>query len=424
MMQQTRYPRLGERCWFERLENGLPIYVVPRPHFEKQYAFFATSYGGMDLRYQFDGRWLESPAGVAHFLEHKMFDTREGNALQILSANGASPNAFTSAEITGYYFECTQGFEANLRTLLSFVSVPYFTAESVAKEQGIIGQEIQMMEDSPDWKLYNNLLRGLYAHHPLRESVAGSQESISHITAETLYNCHRAFYHPGNMVLCVAGDVDPERVAAVARMVLPGDSRGKTKKDHGIPETMTAAQPVTQVQMAVSAPNFLLGYKAEPHPMGEENLRLQLVGELAAELLCGTSSPLYERLYDEGLIDKSFGAVYEDYPDGAHLVLGGESRDPEQVAQAIQVEGERLAREGVPQDRFSRCEKAAYGSRVRALNAFDHCCIQLAQGAFKGYHYYRFPELYDGMTPQDVRAFLDRVVRQERAALSVVRPLE
>lgn len=424
MMQQMKYPRLGENCWYEKLENGLSVYVIKRPGFEKQYAFFATSYGGMDMRYQFDGQWQDSPAGVAHYLEHKMFDTKEGNALQALSANGASPNAYTSAEITAYHFECTEGFEANLRTLLSFVSVPYFTAESVAKEQGIIGQEIRMMEDNPGWRLFHNLLTGLYDHHPLRVTVAGSEESISHITAETLYTCHKAFYHPGNMVLCVAGDVDPNRVAAIARMVLPANSHGKTVKDHGQPEEMKAAAPYTEEAMPVSAPNFFLGFKAEPHEMGEGNLRAQLVGELAGELLCGESSPLYETLYNDGLIDKSFGIAYEDYPDAAFLLMGGESRDPKAVAAAILAEGERIAREGIPAQRFERCRKACYGSRVRVLNSFEHCCNQLAQGEFKGYDYYTFPQVYQSITVKDVEDFLKRVVTQERSSVSVIVPLE
>lgn len=423
-MEQIRYPRLGEQCWFEKLPNGLSVYVVPRRGFQKKYAFFATSYGGMDMRYQFNGQWQDSPAGVAHYLEHKMFDTKEGNALQLLSANGASPNAFTSVDITGYYFECTQSFERNLRTLLSFVSVPWFTAESVAKEQGIIGQEIQMIEDNPFWRLYNNLLQGLYDHHPLRVSVVGSQASIARITAQTLYTCHKAFYHPGNMALCVVGDVDPGRVAAIVRMVLPSNTHGKTVKDHGAPEEMRAASPLVEARMAVSAPCFYLGFKAEPHPQGEEGLRMQLIGELAAELLCGESSPLYQRLYEEGLIDKSFGVSYEDYPDAAFLALGGESRDPMQTARAIQTEAERLVKEGISEERFLRCKKAAYGSRVRMLNSFENCCIQLVQGAFKGYDYYRFPELYDAITVRDVGDFLARVAVKERSSVSVVKPME
>ena len=220
-MVSKEYPRIGEKIYHAELPNGLHIYVDRRPEFQKSYAFFATNYGGMDMKFRLDGQWRDTPAGVAHFLEHKMFDTKEGNALQELAANGASPNAFTSNAITGYYFESTEKFEENLRILLSFVSIPYFTKESVDKEQGIIGQEIGMIEDDPDWVVFMDLMQALYEKHPVRVSVAGSAESISHITAETLYACHKAFYDPSNMVLCVAGDVDPEKICQAAREILP-----------------------------------------------------------------------------------------------------------------------------------------------------------------------------------------------------------
>ena len=421
-MNRTQFPRLGETCFETELDNGLTICVIPRPGYLKSYAFFATGYGGMNLRFRTEDGWQDSPAGVAHFLEHKMFDTKEGNALQILTANGASPNAFTMADMTGYYFECTEGFAENLRTLLSFVSQPYFTQESVAKEQGIIGQEIQMIEDNPDWRLYQNLLRALYRNNPLRIPLAGSKNSIAEITADTLYQCHRAFYHPGNMVLCVVGDVDPEQVAAIAQDVLPQEHRDRAEKDLGAPEPDAPAERQITEVMAVSSPNFLLGLKARPHPAGEEDLRLQLLGDLAGDILAGESSPLYAKLYSEGLIDKSFFVSYESSPGTAFLMMGGESKQVEPVTEAILDEGARLRREGINPDLFRRCKKAAYGSRVRALNSMDHVGTRLAAGKLKGYHYYRFADLYDTIALEDIQAFLDGLIRQDCAALSVVTP--
>lgn len=233
-MERKRYERLDETMFHTVLPNGLPIYVDEKPEYGKQFAFFATHYGGMNMRYQVEGGpWQETPAGVAHFLEHKMFDTEDGNALQILAANGVDPNAFTSSSLTGYYFEGTDGFEENLRTLLSFVSVPYFTPESVAKEQGIIGQEIRMGEDNPDSEVFYNLLKGLYHHNPIRVHIAGTVESIAAITADTLYACHRAFYNPGNMVLCVAGNVNADRIAEIAAQVLPASPAPAVRTDFG-----------------------------------------------------------------------------------------------------------------------------------------------------------------------------------------------
>ena len=173
-MRPVHYERLGETVYCETLPNGLEIRVVPKPDHVKKYAFFATRYGGMDTRFQLSGKWLDTPAGIAHYLEHKMFDTEEGNALQKLAKNGAEPNAFTSNAMTGYYFDSTDHFDENLEILLSFVSIPYFTEESVAKEQGIIGQEIRMIEDNPDWQIYSRLLRALYRTHTARTSIAGT----------------------------------------------------------------------------------------------------------------------------------------------------------------------------------------------------------------------------------------------------------
>ena len=421
-MKQTFYERIGESVYREVLPNGLQVCVVPKPEHAKKYAFFATRYGGMDTRFCLDGKWLDTPAGIAHYLEHKMFDTKEGNALQELAANGASPNAFTSNAITGYYFESTEKFEENLRILLSFVSIPYFTKESVDKEQGIIGQEIQMIEDDPEWQVFMNLLSALYQNHPIRVSVAGSRESISHITADTLYACHKAFYNPANMVLCVAGDVDPERICALAREILPKEGGAEIQRDYGAAEPETAAEPLRELRMAVSTPIFQLGFKADPAPNGEERLRRQLMGELCMEALLGTSSPLYARLYGEGLVNNSFGYGYEAYPGCAFLAAGGESRDPEAVRNAVLAEAGRIAGDGIEAGLWNRLKKAAYGSRVRGLNSFEQICVQLAQGHFAGVEYLRFPEVFDSIERTDVEDCLRRWVIPERAALAVVRP--
>ena len=275
-----------------------------------------------------------------------MFDTKEGNALQELAANGASPNAFTSNAITGYYFESTEKFEENLRILLSFVSIPYFTKESVDKEQGIIGQEIGMIEDDPDWVVFMDLMQALYEKHPVRVSVAGSAESISHITAETLYACHKAFYDPSNMVLCVAGDVDPEKICQAAR----GDPAGAARRagcpgDYGAQEPAEVCQPMIQREMEVSVPLFQLGFKGEAAP--EER------GPCASS--CWASWPVRHfwatparcmpdstgRGWSTGISPTGMRAT-----PAALSCVPGESKDPEGVRAAVAAEAERIAREG------------------------------------------------------------------------------
>ena len=423
-MEEKTYGRVGERIVQTKLNNGLQIFVAVKPEFQKSYAFFATNYGSMDMRFLLDGQWLDTPGGVAHYLEHKTFDTEDGNALQDLAANGASPNAFTSLSITGYYFESTEKFEENLKTLLSFVSVPYYTQESVDKEQGIIGQEIRMGDDEPETQVFYGMLEGLYANSPVKVNIAGTVESIAQITAETLNLCHKAFYDPGNMVLCVAGNVDPEKIAAIAEEILPKQGRPPVERDYGEEEPPTAAKKLWEKEMAVSTPIFQLGFKAPPPRRGQEWLREELVGDLACEVLLGTSSPLYEKLYSEGLINESFSYGCEAYPGVAFLCAGGESREPEAVRKAVLEEAERISREGVDEALFQRVKKAAYGNLVRGLNSFETICVNQAMGYFCGYEYLDFPACYDSIAKADVEAYIQHTVTETKGTLAVIRPKE
>ena len=423
-MEKQKFAMVGESMYHEKLENGLNVFVFPKPEFQKGYAFFAANYGGMDMRFCLNGAWHNTPAGVAHYLEHKMFDTQEGNALQDLAANGASPNAFTSNAITGYYFDSTEKFEENLRILLSFVSVPWFTQESVDKERGIIGQEIGMIEDDPHWKCYMNLMKALFQHHPIRVSVAGSVESIAEITPETLYACHKAFYDPANMVLCVAGPVDPEHICDVAREILPKEAGPIAAKDYGEKERPRAAQSYIEERMEVSAPIFQLGWKGDAPVNGEDRLRQELVGGLALEVLLGNSSPLYAKLYREGLINQEFGYSYESSFGCAFLAADGESKAPEAVCAAVAAEAARIGREGVDPALWERVKKGVYGNRVRGLNSFENLCVGQAQAFFAGYDFLRFADIFDAITKEEAEELIANWVTGERTALSVVRAKE
>ena len=422
-MKPTFYERIGETVYWEKLPNGLQICVLPKPEFAKSYAFFATRYGGMDTRFCLNGTWLDTPAGIAHYLEHKMFDTKEGNALQELAKNGAEPNAFTSNAMTGYYFDSTEHFEENLEILLSFVSIPYFTDESVAKEQGIIGQEIRMIEDNPDWQIYTRLLQALYKTSTARNSVAGSIESIRAITAETLYDCHKAFYTPSNMILTVVGPVDPIHVTDIARRILPREGGPEIPRDYGQePETVAARE--THTVMAVSTPQFLVGYKCAPAQHGEDYLRRQMIGEMACDVLLGDSSPLYHRLYEQGLINSSFGGSFEMMPGVAYLYAGGDCKEPGRVTEAIAREAERLDREGIDEAYYQRIRRASLGSTLRGLNSFENIAVSMTEGYFHGYDAFRFPQVFDTITKQDVAAFLKENIVEERSALSQILPKE
>ena len=423
-MDKKLYPRIGEEVIWVTLDNGLPVCIVPKKGFSRKYALFATRYGGMDMRFRLNGQWLDTPAGIAHYLEHKMFDTEDGNALQELAMNGAEPNAFTSNAITCYYFDSTEKFYENLEILLSFVSVPYFTDESVEKEQGIIGQEIGMIEDNPEWQVYKQLMQSLYHTSPARTPVAGSVESIREITAQTLYGCHRAFYTPANMCLVVVGDVEPQQVLDIARRVLPKDSGELIERDYGAEEPTEAARAYAEERMEVSMPSFLVGFKCPPQHGGEEQHRFAAIGELACDVLMGESSPLYARLYSQGLINGSFGAAFDILPGAAYAYAGGDSKDPKAVAEAILAEAQRLVREGVDEDYYKRIVNANFGAALRELNSFESIAVSMAEGRFQGYDPYRFPEIYDSITAADVLAFLRENVTRSHMALSVIAPKE
>ena len=423
-MEKKLYERIGEEVFRATLPNGLPVYIVPKKGFLRKYALFATRYGGMDMRFEKDGQWLDTPAGIAHYLEHKMFDTEEGNALQELAKNGAEPNAFTSNAITCYYFDATEKFYESLEILLSFVSVPYFTDESVQKEQGIIAQEIGMIEDNPEWQVYKQLMQALYHTSPARTPVAGSVESISHITAQTLYDCHKAFYTPANMCLVVVGDVKPERIIAAANQILPAKSGPLIRRDYGAEEELTAAEHFVSAAMEVSMPTFLVGFKCPPQHGGEQQHRFTAIGELACDVLMGESSPLYARLYAEGLINGSFGAAFDLLPGASYVYAGGDSKDPQAVAEAILAEAQRLVSQGVDGDYYRRVVNANFGAALKALNSFESIAVSMAEGCFQGYDPYRFPEVYDSITVEDVLDFLRQNMTRDHMALSVITPKE
>ena len=421
-MQQTRFDNIGETMYSAELANGLRLRVFPKPGFAAAYAVFATCYGGAHRRFSVEGTMTDTPAGVAHFLEHKMFDLPGGdNALNILSANGADPNAFTSSGMTAYYFQCTEKFEENLRMLLHFVSTPYFTAETVQKEQGIIAQEIRMGEDDPGTALYYGLLRMLYAQHPIRDRVAGTVESIAEITEQTLYECHKTFYAPSNMTLCVEGDVDPERVLAIAEEILPAERAPIPAADFGPEESLLPLQQRLELEMPVSAPQFLIGAKLKAEPEGPAALRQRLVSTLALRTLLGSSSPFYTGLYARGLLNRDYDYEADFTAGTGTVIIGGESADPEQVFAALQETLSELRQKGLDETRFLRAKRASLGSRLRGLEDFENVCLATATGVFEGYCALDALAVLGTIERAECEAFLTEALAPERLALAVMR---
>lgn len=423
IMQPREHPGVGDTLWSGRLPNGLAIRVVPRPGFQKKQAFMAVNYGGAMRNFTLDGRRVETPAGVAHFLEHKMFDLPEGNALNILSARGAEANAYTGGDMTAYYFECDEGFEENLELLIKFVTTPYFTEESVAKEQGIIGQEIRMTEDDPSFVLYTATMGALFDHHPVRESVAGTVESIARITPQTLYDCHRAFYVPANMALCVVGDVDPEYVAETAARLTAPERLSAAAPDYGEREGLEPITRRAERGMDVSDPMFIAAAKLSTDlGRGDEALRLATVGSLAARCLLGAGSGFYTSLYAEGMLRGDF---FRDVSPLAGTLLfecGGTTSQPEQVFDRLCAALSEAAEKGIDPDALERARRAEYGISLRSLNDPGSVCAALARSCFGGYGFYEGFDVLGAVTAEDANAFVREYLRPERLVLSLILP--
>ncbi|MDO3410641.1 pitrilysin family protein [Saccharibacillus sp. CPCC 101409] len=424
-MESIRYEHLQETLYYEKLDNGLSVYVLPKEGFQKTYATFSTNYGSVDNRFRVAGQDEHRvPDGIAHFLEHKVFEEPDGDVFLKFSTQGASSNAFTSFDQTVYLFSATEKIEENLETLVNFVQNPYFTDENVEKEKGIIGQEIQMYRDNPDWRVYYGLIEALYSVHPVHIDIAGTIESISEITKETLYACYNTFYHPSNMLLFVVGGVDPQRVIDQVR-------RNQSAKNYGPQaeieryfdaEPEKVAQERKELNLPVSLPKCLFGFKeSAPNVDGPELVKLDLTTEIMLELLLGSSTPLYQKLYDEALITDGFGGDYRATPEYAFSVIGGDTRDPELLVQRIREEAERLSQSGFDAAAFERTRKKKIGNYLRMLNSPENIAHEFTRYKFRGGDLFAVLELYEQITLDEVNARLREHIRWDRCSVSVVR---
>ena len=422
-MNRVYYPKLDETLYREVLPSGLTVAVVPRKDFTKKLAYFVTDFGSIHTHFTLEDQEYRVPAGVAHYLEHKMFDLPgDRDVSQEFAELGASANAFTSYDITAYYFACTRNFEKCLRLLLEFVSTPYFTQETVDKERGIIDQEIGMNVDSADSVVFESLMESMYETHPVRVPILGTSETIREITPEILHICHKAFYTPGNMMLCVVGDVDPDGVLQTAREMLGDEKRPVGRKIVDWKESMVTPRKLVSRKMEVSMPTFCLGFKCEDLGRGEESVRQEMIADLACEALFGESSGLYLRLYEEGIIDSSFGGGFETIDDCSMVMCSGDSDDPEAVRDAILEEAKVLQQTWLPEDVFLRLKRSAMGRRIRGLDSFDSTCFRVCAYHLSGFDYFRFPEVYVKISQQDIVDFIARAFTMERSSLSVIYP--
>lgn len=322
---------LEEQYYKVMHKSGVTLLLCPMRGFSTAYALFGTNYGSMDVTFKTpeDEDFVEVPAGIAHYLEHKLFENEDGDAFQRFAATGASANAYTSFDKTCYLFSCTQNFEKSLEILLDFVTRPYFTDETVQKEQGIIGQEIRMYDDNPDWQVYFNLLKALYQKNPVRVDIAGTVESIAEINKELLYRCYNHFYNLHNMVIAIAGNFTVESVLEVADRVLKAAEPFQTKRR--LPEEPDeVCQRKIETELEVATPMFQMGFKLKGGDSAE-NMRNQILDEILVEIIAGENTPIYRELYDKGLINATFGGEAMAVRSLLAVTFGGESREPETV---------------------------------------------------------------------------------------------
>lgn len=422
-LQQVTGARVGDQYLKVRHPSGLDLYLYPKENCSTSYAIFGTRYGSIDTCFQRSDEAAPEtvPEGIAHYLEHKLFESEEGDAFERYAKTGASANAFTSFESTCYLFSCSDHLYESLEILLDFVQSPYFTEETVAKEQGIIGQEIKMYDDDPQWRVMFNYLRAMYHAHPIRLDIAGTVESIAKITPEYLYRCYNTFYNLNNMVFALAGNFDTDRVLALCdRLLKPSEP---VRVQRVFPEEPAGvAERKVKERLSVALPLFQFGFKenVSEKPHSEKDLAAV---EVLLDVLASESSPLFRDLLDRGLINESsFSYEYFEGAGYATVMFGGESRDPEAVSDAICREIARLKKDGLPQDAFERAKRALYGENVAALNSTASIANGLIQLAFKERELFTYIDALAELTLEDAQEKL-RILQEDRSVLSTVLPL-
>lgn len=420
-IKEIKNELLNERYFDIDHPSGLKILVMPKENYSSSYAIFATKYGSIDTMIQMkDGSFKEIPEGTAHFLEHKLFESEDLDAFERFAKTGASANAYTSFDRTGYLFSCSANFKKNLEILLDFVQNPYFTQATVEKEQGIIGQEIDMYKDAPDWEVMFNCLRTMYHNLPVRVDIAGTQESIAKISAETLYGCYDNFYNLHNMVLAVAGNVSVDEVIEAAdKMLKPVD--GKMAQRKVIEEPKEVFDSYVEEKLSVATPQFMFGFK-ESWDTPERTAKEEVTMEILLDMLSGPSSELYRRLFDEKLINNSFGFEYFTGFGYSCVLFAGESTDPRRVADEIVEEIKNFRKNGFDAAAFERTKKKLYGRMIMGMNDVDGIANNMVVSYFAGEDIFTDFDIYKTVTLDDVAELFEKTLDEEYSVLSVIKP--
>lgn len=423
-MKEIKSEILGEKYFEVDHKSGLKIFIMPKENYSSSYAVFGTKYGSIDTKFKRSDsdEWITVPEGIAHFLEHKLFENEDLDAFARYAKTGASANAYTSFDKTCYLFQCSGNFEASLEILLDFVTHPYFTKETVEKEQGIIGQEITMYYDVAGWMSTFNLLRCLYKNHPVRIDIAGTVESIAQITDRLLYDCYNTFYNLNNMCLAVVGDVTPEQVLAVCDKMLEKAEPLSIERSFD-DEPREIVESYAEYNLAMSMPVFSFGYKEECKDL-TQNLRKMIEVNILLEILAGDTSGLYNKMFDNELINTSFSKEYFTGFGYEAIMFDGESVNPQAVADEIKKAVAALRADGIDDEQFENARRSLYGREIMEYNDIDSIANAVLSAYFNGYSVFDTMEIYKSVTKEDIEKRLENMMMEEYSALSVVKNKE
>ena len=422
-MNKIENNKILEVCYEEMLENGLQVMIIPKKNIQKKYIIWATKFGSIDNTFidQETGNKVSVPDGIAHFLEHKMFEQKNGvDSLYKLMALGIDANAYTTNDHTAYLFECSDHFYEGLDELMDYVQNPYYTDQNVEKEKGIIGQEIRMYEDDPSWRLYINTMNCLYTNNPIKIDIAGTEESIAPINPEMLYTCYNNFYHPSNMVLVVVGDFEPEELLKeIKNRLLPKQKRGEIKRIYPDEPEIINKKEQKDV-MGVSKPLFMIGIKDDISGTAVEKVRKHIAIEILLSMLVGKSSKLFAKLYDEGLLLSEPSMEYEFSKKYAHVLIAAQSKDPNKVYAEIMKEVEVMKQKGLDKEKFERAKKKIYGDYVVEYNDVADIGRMFASDYVKGINSFDYINEFDSVDEKFVMQILNNVFNSEKTAISIV----
>lgn len=423
-MREIENKNIKEKCYMEKLENGLQVIIIPKKEIQKKYIIWATKFGSIDNTFidSTTGEKVVIPDGVAHFLEHKMFEQKNGvDSLYVLMALGLDANAYTTNDHTAYLFECTDNFYEGLDELMDYVQNPYFTDQNVEKEKGIIGQEIGMYDDDPGWQLYINAMDCLYEKNPIKVDTAGTVETISGINPEMLYKCYNTFYHPSNMVLTVVGDFEPEAILAeIKKRLKDNEARGEITRIYP-EEKLEINKKYVEKEMEVSLPLFMIGFKDNIKDKYNEVVKRHIAIEIILNMLIGKSSNLYNELYKEGYLLSQPDLEYEFGNEYSHVLIGGQSKDPQKVYEKIAEKIQEMKNNDINVQEFNRIKKKIYGDYAVEYNNVADIGRMFTSDYIKGINSFEYMDKFEEIDAEYAKQVLKEIFTEDKMIMSVIK---